>query len=101
MKHRPQLYRPALIIVVLLSLQAAWGTEMILNSQEVRIARVFERYVAVHYPSYESLSYDLLVEDRPGNWLVTFKLPDGVIGGAPTVILKKGTLEVVQAYRAQ
>ena len=90
-----------LISISFFSLRAAWGKEVILDSKEVRIARVVERYVALHYASFDSLKYELVIEGDSKNWVVTFKLPDGAIGGTPTIVLNKITLEILEAYRTQ
>jgi hypothetical protein len=79
----------------------AWGAETMINSKDVRIARIVERYVATHYQSFESLKYEMVVKEEADTLVVFYKLPDGVIGGTPTVVLRKGSLEVVRAYRTQ
>ncbi len=79
----------------------AWGAEIMINSKDVRIARIVERYVATHYQSFESLKYDMVVKEEADTVVVYYNLPDGVIGGTPTVVLRKGSLEVMRAYRTQ
>ena len=78
-----------------------WGAETMINSRDVRIARVVERYVALHFQAFDSLKYEMVVREEGDKLVVFFKLPDGTIGGTPTVVLQKGSLEVVQAYRTQ
>ncbi|MGH8139218.1 MAG: hypothetical protein ACREVV_13645 [Steroidobacteraceae bacterium] len=67
----------------------------------VRIARIVERYVATHYQSFESLKYEMVVREDADTLVVFYKLPDGVIGGTPTVVLRKNSLEIMRAYRTQ
>lgn len=82
-------------------LRDAWGAETMINSRQVHIARIVERYVAMHFPSFESLKYEMVVKEEAEKLVVFYRLPDGVIGGTPTVVLRKDSLEVVQAYRTQ
>ena len=72
-----------------------------INSKDVRIARIVERYVATHFQSFESLKYDMVVKEETDKLVVFYKLPDGVIGGTPTVVLQRDSLEIIQAYRTQ
>jgi hypothetical protein len=79
----------------------ARGAETMINSKDVRIARIVERYVATHFQSFESLKYDMVVKEETDKLVVFYKLPDGVIGGTPTVVLQRDSLEIIQAYRTQ
>ena len=72
-----------------------------MTSQECTIMRVAERYIAVHYPDFDSIQKPPVVQEQQDTWLVYYRLPEGVVGGTPEVIVDKRTLKVVRAYRTQ
>ena len=68
---------------------------------ECAVARVAERYVAAHYPDFDSIKNPPIVRAKGDTWEVEYELPRGVLGGTPVVIIEKATLEVSRSFQTQ
>jgi hypothetical protein len=71
------------------------------ESKECLVARIAERYIALHYPDFDSIRTPPIVHDKGTFWEVEYQLPEGTIGGTPVVLIDKATLRVIRAYRTQ
>src|SRR5690348_510455 len=70
-------------------------------ADECTIVRIAERYIAIHFPEFDSLKNPPIVKDEGSKWHVEYELPEGTIGGTPVLVIDKGTLKVERAYRTQ
>jgi hypothetical protein len=65
------------------------------------VMRVAERYVAAHYPNFDTLKNPPFVHDRGDTWEVGYELPAETIGGTPVIIIEKKTLKVLRSFHTQ
>jgi NTF2 fold immunity protein len=65
------------------------------------IFRIAERYIAIHYPDFDSIESSPMLYDAGTNWRVWYTLPKGAIGGTPVLEINKQTLEVISAQHSQ
>jgi len=79
----------------------AIAQEVVLKSPEFTAARVAERYLATHYPDFDSIRSPPVVNDKVGAWEVSYELPPNFSGGTPVVLIDKISLEILRAYREQ
>lgn len=97
-----------------------------MNEAELKAIQVARAYVTTHFPNFDLAGHPPIVistvatdyvpnlTGRPSvefagwlpmvrstdqAWTVTYRLPEGQIGGSPVVIIDKRTLKVLQAYR--
>ena len=68
---------------------------------ECTVTRVAERYIAVHYPDFDSIKNPPIVRDDGTIWTVHYQLPAEMIGGTPVIEIEKGSFKVLRAYRTQ
>jgi len=59
------------------------------------------QFIAGKYPSFQSTGLKPLISERGNLWQITYQLPEGTIGGVPTVIVDKRTCEVVDFHHTQ
>jgi hypothetical protein len=71
------------------------------GTPQYEAAQVGDRIVAERFPYYDRSRNPIIVEDDGENWGVRYRLPKGVFGGTPTVILNKKTLKPVRVYETQ
>jgi hypothetical protein len=71
------------------------------TSIECTVARVAERYIATHYPDFDSVKNPPVVRDNGKIWIVEYQLPEGTIGGTPFIEIEKGSFKVLRAYHTQ
>ena len=71
------------------------------DDTEQQVAQAGADFIARQYPDFDKTGKTLTVRDKDGQWLVTYKLPPGMLGGAPVVLLDKATLAVARSYRTQ
>jgi NTF2 fold immunity protein of polymorphic toxin system component len=81
--------------------QDSVAEEVSMSPADFKIVRVAERYIAVHYPEFDSIKNPPILQDKGDVWEVEYQLPDGVIGGTPVVVIDKKTLKVLRSYRTQ
>lgn len=62
---------------------------------------VGENYVKSHYADFRKDDKKPVVRDMGGYWEFTYQLPEGMLGGAPVVIIEKNTLSIIRSYRTQ
>ena len=74
------------------------GDHMTMTSDVQAIA---EKYIAEKYPTFDKRNKTPSLTDEGDQFLFTYELPEGVIGGAPVVVIDKKTMKVVRAYRTQ
>jgi len=91
-----------LFIVTLLSTHGDFvAAETSTMPIECTVTRVAERYIAVHYPDFDSMKNPPIVRDDGTIWIVHYQLPTGTIGGTPVIEIEKSSFEVLRAYRTQ
>jgi hypothetical protein len=61
------------------------------------VMRVTERYIALHYPEFDSIESPPILLDNGDSRLVYYKLPEDTLGGTPEVIIDKRALKVLRA----
>jgi hypothetical protein len=71
------------------------------TSIECTVARVAERYIATHYPDFDSVKNPPIVRDNGKIWIVEYQLPEGMIGGTPRIEIEKGSFKVLRALHTQ
>ena len=91
----------AAILVFIYSISNSLASPESMSPIECEVARVAERYIAIHYPDFDSTKNHPIVNDDGDRWKVAYKLPKGMIGGTPIIIIEKSTLKVLDAYRTQ
>ena len=72
-----------------------------LTGIECTVARVAERYVAIHYPDFDSVRSPPIIRDKGNMWEVEYLLPETMIGGTPVILIDKSSLKVMRAYHTQ
>jgi hypothetical protein len=77
------------------------AAEVIVSSVESTVARIADREIALKMPEFDSVKFPAVVRDAGNQWEVDYKLPDGVIGGTPVVVIDKKTLAPVRIYKTQ
>jgi hypothetical protein len=75
--------------------------DAVLSSVEFTVARIAERYIATHYPDFDSVRFPPVVRDKGATWEVEYQLPVTMIGGTPIVVIDKTSLKVLKAYHSQ
>jgi hypothetical protein len=68
---------------------------------ECKIFRIAERYVATHYPDFDTIKYSPALMNAGDVWSVYYRLPKDCAGGTPNVVIDKKTLKVLQSYHDQ
>ena len=63
--------------------------------------RVAEIYVEQKYPDLNRAILKPRLADHGKYWLVAYDLPAGMAGGAPKLVIEKGTGKVVVAFEDQ
>lgn len=95
----------SLFVLVLLSctflFQRCSPDDVSITSTECTVARVAERYIASHYPDFDSIESPPIVRDIGNAWEVKYRLPSDRIGGTPVVVIEKATLKVLRSYQTQ
>ncbi len=81
--------------------QRSTAKESSMMSMECTVARIAERYIATHYPNFDSVKNPPVVHDKGDSWEVEYELPKGVIGGTPVVVIEKATLKVLRSFHTQ
>ena len=71
------------------------------TSIECTVARVAERYIATHYPDFDSVKNPPIVRDNGNIWIVEYQLPEGMIGGTPFIEIEKSSFKVLRALHTQ
>jgi hypothetical protein len=71
------------------------------TSTECTVARVAERYIATHYPDFDSVKNPPIVRDEGKIWIVEYQLPEGMIGGTPRIEIEKSSFKVLRALHTQ
>ena len=77
------------------------AAETSMTSIECTAARVAERYIATHYPDFDSVKNPPIVRDNGKIWIVEYQLPEGMIGGTPRIEIEKGSFKVLRALQTQ
>jgi NTF2 fold immunity protein len=57
----------------------------VMGSIDCTLARVAERYIAAHWPSFDSFKFRPFIRDHGNIWIVEYLLPPGFVGGTPVV----------------
>ena len=91
----------ALCQTVLIAAAQAAPVKEAVTTTECMVVRIAERYLAVHFPEFDSFKNPPYVQDKGDSWVVQYRLPKGVIGGTPVVVIDKNSLEVVRSYHTQ
>src|SRR5262245_27409006 len=71
-----------------------------MRDSECTVARVAERYLAVHFPHFDSVRSPPKILDKGKVWEVYYELPARSLGGTPIIIIDKVTLKVIEAYHS-
>jgi hypothetical protein len=71
------------------------------DPMECTLARVAERYIALHYPSFDSVKFPPIIRDHGDTWIVEYRLPEGSNGGTPVIEIDKSSLKILRAYHTQ
>jgi hypothetical protein len=79
----------------------AIAQEASLKSPQFTAARLAERYLATHYPDFDSIRSPPVVNDKVSAWEVSYELPPNFSGGTPVILIDKTSLRILQAYREQ
>lgn len=93
-----------LVVLILLSVVAigcASAQEKSMTTTECTILRIAERYIATHYPDFDSTHTKPAVKDLGDKWEVTYDLPEDMLGGTPVVIIDKHNSKILRAYHTQ
>ncbi len=90
-----------LAIVTVFVLQRIIAKENAMTRMDCTVARVAERYVATHYPTFDTIKDLPLIHDKGDTWEVEYEIPSGTIGGTPVVVIEKATLKVLRASHTQ
>jgi hypothetical protein len=77
------------------------AAETSMTSIECTVARVAERYIAIHYPDFDSVKNPPIVWDDGKIWIVEYQLPKGMIGGTPRIEIEKGSFKVLRGLHTQ
>jgi hypothetical protein len=69
---------------------------------EQKLLAICEDYVKTnfHY-SIDELKYEHVIKSEKNYWIVTYKLPEGTIGGVPTIYISKTSMTVIKAIHSQ
>jgi hypothetical protein len=65
------------------------------------VMKVAQEFISSRYPSFNADGLDPIISERGNLWRVTYRLPQGTLGGGPTVIIDKKTCEVVSSQHSQ
>ena len=68
------------------------------EQQAVAVAKAF---ISQKYPDFDPTGRRLTVESSSGAWMVTYELPDDMLGGSPVVFIDMKTGAVIRYYRNQ
>jgi len=68
---------------------------------EARVVMIADRVVANAYPKYDRRKYPMRLIQDGDNWVFDYALPEGMLGGGPTVVIDKKTLNIVKIYESQ
>ena len=63
--------------------------------------KIAQDYIAKQFPFFEPTGKTLVVSESGNLWELTYKLPEYMLGGAPTIIIDKRTCEIVDAFGTQ
>ena len=72
-----------------------------MNSKTMQALGIAKKYIAAHYPKFDTANMKLTIEDKGSTWEVTYELPEQYLGGAPVVVIEKNSLEVQKTYHTQ
>jgi len=68
---------------------------------EFRVTQMADRVVANAYPKYDRHKYPIRLRQDADRWIFDYDLPDNMIGGTPTVVFDKKTLDIIEVYQGQ
>nr|WP_041756174.1 YbbC/YhhH family protein [Bradyrhizobium sp. ORS 278] len=99
-------------LVLVLSTAASLGAATIVSpcaladsvsmkSPQFTAARIAERYLAVHYPAFDTIAMPPIVDDEGDVWKVSYELPPNMAGGNPVIVVEKTSWKVLRVYHEQ
>jgi hypothetical protein len=85
----------------LASLQGGQAQQGCMNATECAVTQIAEKEVAAKFPDFDMARNPPMVQDKGNQWRVDYRLPDGVLGGTPVVLIDKKTMKVVRVFHSQ
>ena len=75
--------------------------EWSMNTTEQSLISAAEQAVVASFPDFKSEGKRPVLRDMGDHWEFTYELPPTMLGGAPVVIIDKGTKSIRRIYRTQ
>ena len=79
--------------------------ELVCNPSDVDMSSAAistaELFVAAKYPDFDKSGKRAVARTIGDQWEVTYELPEGMLGGAPVVLVDKKTGRVIRSFRTQ
>lgn len=95
-----RLFEPLLLVYVLLACSCS-NTDDTKTEPEREAVRIAQQYVSERYPSFDTVNNHPIVHDKDGTWEVEYRLPRGVFGGTPVVVIEKKGMTVLRSFHTQ
>ncbi len=62
---------------------------------------VAKAYIAKRYPSFDPAGLKPVISEQGNLWELSYELPEGMLGGAPTINIDRRTCTIARAQHTQ